>query len=145
LDQGAHGPARAPADSRHGGGGAVRGARDTLAYIRNEPAGTLGNIMTNANACPGRARGVTLVGLLVVVVIIGILAAAIVPRIMDRPDQARVTAARADIAAIIAALKLYKLDNGTYPRTELGLAALEKKPERGNIPRQWNQHIHDKL
>jgi general secretion pathway protein G len=93
--------------------------------------------MTNVNAHLGRSRGFTLVELLVVVVIIGILAAAIVPRIMDRPDQARVAAARADIAAIIGALKLYKLDNGTYPSTDQGLAALVKKPERGEIPRNW--------
>jgi len=56
---------------------------------------------------------------------------------MDRPDQARVTAARADIAAIIGALKLYRLDNGTYPTTEQTLGALVKKPDRGEIPRNW--------
>jgi len=84
-----------------------------------------------------RANGFTLIEILVVIVILGILAALIVPRVMDRPDQARATAARADIAAIIAALKLYKLDNGTYPSTDQGLAALVKKPERGDIPRNW--------
>lgn len=84
-----------------------------------------------------RATGFTLIEILVVIVILGILAALIVPRVMDRPDQARATAARADIAAIIGALKLYRLDNGTYPSSDQGLAALVKKPERGEIPSNW--------
>ncbi len=93
--------------------------------------------MTELSIPSRRATGFTLIEILVVIVILGILAALIVPRVMDRPDQARATAARADIAAIIGALKLYKLDNGTYPSTDQGLAALVKKPERGDIPRNW--------
>src|SRR5207244_12517704 len=93
--------------------------------------------MTNISVPSRRANGFTLIEILVVIVILGILAALIVPRVMDRPDQARAPAARADIAAIIGALKLYKLDNGTYPSTDQGLAALVKKPERGDIPRNW--------
>jgi len=93
--------------------------------------------MKRLSLFPRRASGFTLIEILVVIVILGILAALIVPRVMDRPDQARVTAARADIAAIIGALKLYKLDNGTYPSPEQGLEALVKKPERGEIPRNW--------
>jgi len=84
-----------------------------------------------------RARGFTLIEILVVIVILGILAALIVPRIMDRPDQARATAARADVNAILGALKLYKLDNGTYPSNEQGLLGLVKKPDRGDVPRNW--------
>ncbi len=84
-----------------------------------------------------RLRGFTLIEILVVITIIGILAALIVPRIMDRPDQARATAARADVNAIMGGLKLYKLDNGTYPTNEQGLLALVKKPDRGDIPRNW--------
>jgi general secretion pathway protein G len=84
-----------------------------------------------------RIGGFTLIEILVVIVILGILAALIVPRVMDRPDQARVVAARSDIAAIMGALKLYRLDNGAYPSSEQGLAALVRKPERGEIPRNW--------
>jgi general secretion pathway protein G len=84
-----------------------------------------------------RAGGFTLIEILVVIVILGILAALIVPRVMDRPDQARAVAAKADIAAIMQGLKLYRLDNGTYPSADQGLQALVKKPERGEIPRNW--------
>jgi general secretion pathway protein G len=84
-----------------------------------------------------RTGGFTLIEILVVIVILGILAALIVPRVMDRPDQARVVAARSDIAAIMSALKLYRLDNGAYPSADQGLAALTRKPERGEIPRNW--------
>jgi general secretion pathway protein G len=86
---------------------------------------------------PLLARGFTLIEVLIVVVILGILAGLIVPRIMDRPDQARVVAAKNDIQAIISALKLYRLDNGSYPSTQQGLDALVKRPETGDIPRNW--------
>jgi general secretion pathway protein G len=78
-----------------------------------------------------------LIEVLVVVVILGILAGLIVPRIMDRPDQARVVAAKNDINAIMNALKLYRLDNGTYPTSEQGLMALVRKPDVGDVPRNW--------
>ena len=81
--------------------------------------------------------GFTLIEVLVVMVILGILAAIIVPRIMDRPEQARVVAAKSDIRAIVSALDLYRLDNGTYPSTDQGLAALVRKPDSGNIPENW--------
>ena len=84
-----------------------------------------------------RQQGFTLIEVLVVITILTILAALIVPRIMDRPDQARVVAANNDIRAIESALNLYRLDNGVYPSTEQGLQALVQKPESGNIPRNW--------
>jgi general secretion pathway protein G len=93
--------------------------------------------MTRLSTPFRRASGFTLIEILVVIVILGILAALIVPRVMDRPDQARVIAARSDIAAIVSALKLYRLDNGAYPSADQGLAALVRKPERGEIPRNW--------
>lgn len=72
--------------------------------------------------------GFTLVEVLVVVVILGILAAVVVPRIMGRPDDARIVRATQDVAAIVSALNMYRLDTGTYPSTEQGLAALVEKP-----------------
>ena len=93
--------------------------------------------MTKVPASSRGDRGFTLIEILVVIVILGILAALIVPRVMDRPDQARAVAAKADIAAIMQGLKLYRLDNGSYPSSDQGLQALVKKPERGEIPRNW--------
>ena len=76
-----------------------------------------------------KSRGFTLIEVMVVVVILAILAAIIVPRILQRPEQAREVAARQDIRNIQSALELYKLDNGFYPSTEQGLAALVSKPK----------------
>ena len=84
-------------------------------------------------------RGFTLIEVLVVVAILGILAAIVVPRIMDRPDEARRVAAKADTAAIVQALKLYRLDNGNYPQTDQGLAALVQKPTTNPVPSNWKQ------
>ncbi len=86
-----------------------------------------------------RQRGFTLIEVLVVVAILGILAALVVPRIMDRPDEAKRVAAKADIAAIGQALKLYRLDNGFYPATDQGLAALVQKPGTNPAPPNWKQ------
>lgn len=84
-----------------------------------------------------RHSGFTLIEVMVVIVIIGVLAALIVPKVMSRPDEARTTAARTDIASIKQALNLYKLDNHRYPNTEQGLAALVKKPTVSPIPENW--------
>ncbi len=81
--------------------------------------------------------GFTLIELLVVVLILGILAAMVVPKVMSRPDEARVIAAKQDIGAIMQALKLYRLDTGRYPSSDQGLAALVTKPTTGIIPNNW--------
>jgi general secretion pathway protein G len=73
----------------------------------------------------------------VVIVILGVLAALVVPRVLERPDEARAVAAKSDIAAIIAALKLYRLDNQRYPTTEQGLNALVEKPTDPPVPPNW--------
>lgn len=77
---------------------------------------------------PRTPRGFTLIEILVVVVILGILAAIVVPRVMERPGEARVTRARQDIQGVVTALSLYKLDNFVYPSSEQGLDALVSKP-----------------
>jgi general secretion pathway protein G len=85
-----------------------------------------------------RARGFTLLEVMVVVVILGILAMLIVPRIISRPDEARTVAVRQDLAAVMQALRLYRLDNLRYPTTEQGLQALVSRPASAPLPPRWN-------
>lgn len=82
-------------------------------------------------------RGFTLLEVMVVVVILGILAALVVPKIISRPDEARVIAAKQDIASLMQALKIYRLDNQRYPTTEQGLQALVTKPTTAPLPLNW--------
>lgn len=89
-------------------------------------------------------KGFTLIELMVVMVIIGVLAALIVPNVLDRADDARVTAAKTDIASIMQALKIYKMDNQAYPSAEQGLQALAARPTAGAIPPNWRP-VLDKL
>ncbi len=84
-----------------------------------------------------KASGFTLIEVMVVVVILGILAAIIVPKIMSRPEQARTVKVRQDLLAIQSALDLYKLDNGMYPSTDQGLQALVQKPTVSPVPQNW--------
>jgi general secretion pathway protein G len=86
-----------------------------------------------------KQRGFTLIEIMVVVVILGILAALVVPQVMNRPDQAKVTVAKGDIKAISAALDMYKLDNYSYPSTQQGLDALVQKPSGNPQPKNWNR------
>jgi general secretion pathway protein G len=86
---------------------------------------------------PRALRGFTLIEMMVVIVIMGVLAALIVPKVMNRPDEARIVAAKQDIAALSQALKLYRLDNRRYPSTEQGLQALVQKPTIAPIPDNW--------
>lgn len=91
-----------------------------------------------------RSRGFTLIEVMVVIVILGVLAALVVPKVMSRPDEARVVAAKQDISAIMQALKLYKLDNRRYPSAEQGLQALVTKPAAAPVPDNWKSYL-DKL
>jgi general secretion pathway protein G len=84
-----------------------------------------------------RQRGFTLIEIMVVIAILGILAALIVPKIMRRPDEARRVAAKADIGSIMQSLNLYRLDNGRYPTQEQGLRALVEKPTTEPVPNNW--------
>jgi general secretion pathway protein G len=83
------------------------------------------------------AGGFTLIEVMVVIVILGILAALVVPRVLERPDEARVVAARQDIAALMQALKLYRLDNQRYPTADQGLSALAARPTLDPVPPNW--------
>ena len=84
-----------------------------------------------------RSSGFTLIEVLVVIAILGILAALIVPKIMGRPDEARRVAAQQDVATIMQSLKLYRLDNGRYPTADQGLKALIEKPTAEPVPNNW--------
>jgi len=84
-------------------------------------------------------RGFTLIELMVVIVILGILAGLIIPRIMGRPEEAKRLKANLQIESLETALKLYKLDNGMYPDTEQGLQALVEEPEAGTLPKNWRK------
>jgi general secretion pathway protein G len=98
----------------------------------------LSRVFSSMRLKRSRSAGFTLIEIMVVVVILGILGALIVPNIIGRPDEARVTAARADIQTIGNALELYRLDNGSYPSNDQGLSALVEEPSGYPEPRNWS-------
>lgn len=87
----------------------------------------------------GRAgdAGVTLIEMMVVLVIIAVVAAMVIPNVIGRPDEARVTVVRTDLRSIAGALEMYRLDNRLYPTTEQGLAALVQRPGNAPVPENW--------
>ncbi len=91
---------------------------------------------------PKRQAGFTLIEILVVVMILGILAAVVVPNIMSRPEEARIAKARQDVRALETALDLYKLDNFAYPTTDQGLEALVSKPTIPPIPKKYRKEAY---
>ena len=97
------------------------------------------NIRLNHIRYHSRQRGFTLIEIMVVVVILGILASVVVPRIMDNPDKARVAKARHDIQALESALDVYRLDNYVYPTTDQGLEALVTQPTSAPEEPNWKQ------
>jgi general secretion pathway protein G len=107
-------------------------------------AGLTESFMNQALIARRVSRGFTLLELMVVIVIIGVLAALIAPKVLENVDKAKITAAQSNINDLMNALKMYKLDNGRYPTSDQGLQALVAKPTTGTMPGNWRSYL-DKL
>jgi len=114
---------------------------DASRTLRNPSMTHHARFPMHLNPARNALRGFTLIELMVVLVIIGVLAALIVPNVLDRADDARTTAARTDVANLMQALKLYKLDNQRYPTAEQGLRALVSKPTVNPVPPNWKPYV----
>ena len=90
---------------------------------------------------PARRKGFTLIELMVVLLIVGVLAALVVPSVLGRADDAKIMAARTDVSNLAQALKLYRLDNGRYPSAAQGLGALVSKPTTDPVPANWRKNL----
>lgn len=88
-----------------------------------------------------KQSGFSLIEIMVVVVILGILAALVVPKIVERPDDARIISAKQDVLSIQNAMELYKLDNGFYPTTDQSIMALVEKPTTNPVPNNWKKYL----
>lgn len=116
---------------------------DKNSRLNNHPGSTgAGNTSSRLSYKPAIAgkkhhQGFTLIEIMVVVIILGILGTLVVPKIMGRPDEARVVAAKQDISSIMQALNLYRLDNSRYPTTEQGLQALVTRPTQEPVPSNY--------
>lgn len=108
-------------------------------------ANTCFPILHSPFSIPGRSGGFTLIEILVVVVILGILAAIVVPRVMERPAEARITRVKQDLQGVMTALNLYKLDNFRYPSSEQGMPALVSKPSGQPEAPNWKGPYLDRL
>jgi general secretion pathway protein G len=95
-------------------------------------------VISRAQSERMRRQGLTLVEMIVVLAIIALVAVMIVPNVIGRPDQARVTVAQTDLRTIAAALRMYRLDNGDYPTTDQGLRALVERPTQAPEPANWS-------